>query len=114
MTGLTAAEVATVREVRSHIVTGHKLTPLLVEDLLAIVDRLTGNVGHCADRTAFTHGLELLRQMEDPVVDCCVVKWTGPCYLGGEWHYCSRLAEHIGHHGCECGEDVAAFTEVPA
>lgn len=44
MTGLTAAEVATVREVRSHIVTGHKLTPLLVEDLLAIVDRLTGNV----------------------------------------------------------------------
>lgn len=161
MTGLTAAEVATVREVRSHIVTGHKLTPLLVEDLLAIVDRLTGNVGHCAgpswaahevlavatgepcpacgtvmpmtntcaacgriydpakphdcaDRTAFTHGLELLRQMEDPVVDCCVVKWAGPCYLGGEWHYCSRLAEHIGHHGCECGEDVAAFTEVPA
>lgn len=52
--------------------------------------------------------------LEDPVVDCCVVKWTGPCYLGGEWHYCSRLAEHIGHHGCECGEDVAAFTEVPA
>lgn len=77
-------------------------------------DHRPGHTCPACGRERFTHGLELLRRVTDPVVDVCVVKWTGPCYLGGEWHYCSRLAEHIGNHGCECGEDVAAFTEVPA